>query len=391
MEMIGGKPYSEPGIDGVYYSAFASCYNPIERRELENMKKMRFWLLAVVLLALPLGLFGCALFSSTDAVIEVSGTEGIVPFTIEFDGSSSSGSGGISTYHWTFGTGDEWYGEAGSYTYKHAGSYTLTLTVRDASGRTRSDSVEIEVGPAVWLTDENLDRIYKLDMEGNELASFPSPAPRPRGIAAALFNGDWVLYVVCQGDGFQRIFRVEPETGAVAAEHSAPAQDPLQLAYGAAEPERVWHVDGLSGKIYELNPTSFQVLGSFGTNYFHASQQVGNEAFLYAPQGLDWAEGSGPAGSLWYLEGDTQLLYEIEIIPASDILSGVQLEVTGDPIPLDPSVFPVSAIAWYDGFLWVADAYRHEIVQIDPATGMKTGEKITGFPGTKIAGLTIQK
>jgi len=65
--------------------------------------------------------------------------------------------------------------------------------------------------------------------------------------------------------------------------------------------------------------------------------------------------------------------------------------VTGDPIPLDPSVFPVSAIAWYDGFLWVADAYRHEIVQIDPATGMKTGEKITGFPGTKIAGLTIQK
>lgn len=346
---------------------------------------------ALVVLLLPLLLSGCALISSTEAVIDLDATSGIVPLTIGFDGSSSSGSGGIDTYHWTFGTGDEWYGASGTYTYEHAGSYTLTLTVRDASGRTDSESVEIEVGPAVWITDENLARVYKLDMDGNELASFPSPAAQPRGISAALVNGEWALYVACKGGGIQRIFLVDPETGAVETEHSAPAQDPLQLTYGAEEPQRVWHVDGLSGKIYELNPTSLQVLGSFGTNYFHASQQVGNEPFLHTPEGLDWAEGPGPTGSLWYLEGDTELLYQIEIVPAYDILAGVQLAVIGDPISIDPSIFPVSAIAWYDGFLWAADVYHHEIVQIDPETGMKTGERITGFPGTKIAGLTFQK
>jgi len=356
------------------------------------MKKIRLtgWL-ALAMLLVPLSFFGCALFSSTKAVIDLDVTSGIVPLTIEFDGSASSGSGGIDTYHWTFGTGDEWYGASGSYTYEHAGTYTLTLTVRDASGRTSSESVQIEVGPAVWITDENLARIYKLDMDGNELASFPAPAPQPRGIAAALFNGEWTLYVVCKGGGVQRVFRIDPETGAVTAERSAPAQDPLQLTYGADEPQRVWHVDGLSGKLYELNPTSLQVLGSFGTNYFHASQQVGNEPFLHTPQGLDWAEGPGVSGALWYLEGDTRLLYQIEIVPAYDLLSGVQLAVIGDPVELDPSIFPVSAIAWYDGFLWAADVYHHEIVEIDPATGLKTGEKITGFPGTKIAGLAFQK
>jgi len=356
------------------------------------MKKIRLtgWLTLAMLLV-PLSFFGCALFSSTKAVIDLDVTSGIVPLTIEFDGSASSGSGGIDTYHWTFSTGDEWYGKSGSYTYEHAGNYTLMLTVRDASGRTSTTTVQIEVAPAVWITDENLAKIYKLDMDGNVIVSFSAPAPQPRGIAAALFNGEWSLYVVCQGEGIQRIFRIDPDTGAVAAGYSAPAQNPLQLTYGAEDPERVWHVDGLSGKIYELNPTSFQVLGSFGTNYFHASQQVGNEPFLYEPQGLDWAEGPGPAGSLWYLEGDTKLLYEIEIVPPTSIFSGVQLEVTGDPVAIDPSVFPVSAIAWYDGFLWAADVYNHKIVQIDPATGLKTGEEITGFPGMKIAGLAIQK
>ena len=356
------------------------------------MKRIGFtgWLVLVVVLV-PLSFFGCALFSNTKAVIEISGDSGIIPFTIEFDGSGSHGSGGIETYHWTFGTGDEWYGESGSYTYEHAGSYTLTLTVRDASGRTSSSSVQIEVAPALWITDENLAEIYKLDMDGNVLASFPAPAPQPRGISAAPVNGEWTLYVVCKGEGIQRIFRIDPDTGATVTQHSAPAQSPLQLTYGIEDPERVWHVDGLSRKIYELNPTSLQVLGSFGTNYFHSSQQVGNEPFLHTPEGLDWKEGPAPAGSLWYLEGDTRRLYEISIIPAYDIQAGVQLEVTGDPLELDSSIFPVAGIAWYDGFLWAADVFHHEIVQIDPTTGRKTGEAIRGFPGTKIAGLTFQK
>jgi len=334
---------------------------------------------------------GCALFRTTEAAIEVSAVAGVVPLMIEFDGSRSSGSGGIVTYHWSFGTDDESFEASGTYTYRHAGTYELTLTVRDAGGDTDTTKMEIEVAPAVWVSDENLQRIYKLDMSGNVLQSFDLPVTHPRGITIADVGGsDWV-FVACQGDGNQRILKVDPLTGEVSAEYSAPAQDPLQLTYGAQSPKRLWHLDGLSRKIYALNPSNGQVLGSFGTNYFRASQQVGNEPFLQSPEGLDWTEETGSSGFLWYLEAETQLLYQIDIIPAYDLLSGVQLEIVGDPVAIDPSVFPIAAIDWYDGFLWAADRDHHELVQIDPQTGQRTGEVISGFPGANVSGLEIQQ
>jgi len=40
--------------------------------------------------------------------------------------------------------------------------------------------------------------------------------------------------------------------------------------------------------------------------------------------------------------------------------------------------------------LWVVDVNTHSIVQIDPETGLATGETIAGFPGAATAGLEIQ-
>jgi PKD repeat protein len=330
-------------------------------------------------------------FSRTEAVIEVSSTVGIVPLTITFSGDASTGPGGISTYFWAFETGEILAGSSGTYTFDHAGRYTLTLTVRDADGETDTETIDIVVEPAVWICDANLDRIYKLDMDGEVLRTFDLPMSDPRGLAIAEVAGKTWVTVACFGGGSQRLLLIDQETGAVDTEYVAPAQDPLYLAYGASEPQRLWHLDGLSRKIYQLNPENGQVLDSFGTNYFHASQQVGTEVFLQSPQGLCWSEKDKMPGRLWYLEGETKLLYVIEIDPPIGIFEGVQLEIEEEPVPVDASIFPVAGMDWYDGYLWAVDRDDHEIVQIDPTTGLRTGVRIVGLPGASTSGLAIQR
>jgi len=336
-------------------------------------------------------LAGCAFFGHTEAVIVASTTSGVVPLTVTYSGEESSGPDGISTYYWTFGTGDERYTSNGSYTYEHAGRYSLTLVVRSADGATATAQVEIVVEPAVWICDENLDRVYKLDMDGAVLKTFDVPVSQPRGIALGTASGKTWVFVACYGGGRQRILRIDQMTGEVAAEHTAPAESPLYLAFGAEEPQRLWHIDGLSRKIYGLNPTSGQVLDSFGVNFFRASQQIGTETFLQTPQGLCWTRGTGSAGALWYLEGETKLLYRMLVDPPINIFEGIQLEMQGQPVAVDASLFPIAGMDGYEGTLWVVDRDAHEIVGIDPASGLRTGDRITGFPGAATSGLAIQQ
>jgi len=333
-------------------------------------------------------LAGCFLFpGGPKAVIEVSVTEGFVPLRIEFDGSGSTATAGISSYSWGFGTDDpNSHDASGTYVYEHAGTFTLTLTVRAEDGSTGTASVTITVAPAVWISDKNQGRIYKLDMQGNELESFDLPVSEPSGVTIAEAEGrDW-LFVACFNGGNQRILRVDPTNGDVSQTYDAPGQTPLNLTFGAAEPKRIWHVDGLSRKLYGINRLDCQIYGSFGTTYF----QVGTDPFLWTPQGLDWTPAPNAAGYLWYLEGQTKFLYKIKIIPRYDIMSGTQLDIIGDPVQISATVFPVSAIDFYEDYLWVVNVNDHAIVQIDPSTGIPTGEEITGFPGASTAGLEIQ-
>jgi len=354
------------------------------------MRSNRRGLMLLLLLAGLLVAAGCTLIQTTKAVIAVSVQKGVVPLTLSFDGAGSEGAGGVSTYHWTFGTGDESYDAAGSYTYHRAGIYELSLTIRGENGRTATTSVQIAVDPALWVCDENLQQVYKLDMNGAVLETFDVPVADPRGVAVAEIGGTEWLFVACYGGGNQRILKLDATTGVLDTERSAPGGDPLFLTYGVQEPERLWHVDGLSRRIYELAQASWQVMNGFGTNYFRTTGQVGNETFLQTPMGLDWTEELGSSGFLWYLEGETRWLYQFDVDAPINIFEGVQLVAVGEPIEIDASLFPVAGIDIYDGWLWVVDRDHHEIVQVDLTTGLATGVRISGFPGAAVSGLHIQ-
>jgi len=351
----------------------------------------RISLIVCLAIGAALAISGCTLFQRAEAVIVVDTTSGTVPLTISFDGSGSTGADGISTYHWEFGTGDDTYDAVGSYTYQQAGTFTLRLTVRGHDGKTDVATVTVVVDPAIWLSDENLDRVYKLDMNGNTLAFFDLPAKEPRGVAIAEVAGQTTLVVACANEGIQRILYLDPATGALEQELTAPGQSPMQTTYGAVGQKQIWHVDGLTRKLYRLNPPNGQVYESYGQSYFKAtSPEVANVPFLWAPQGLDWTPRPNTLGRLWYLEGETHLFYEIEMIAGYDIQSNTQLRIAGDPVEITAEIFPVAAIDLYDGALWAIDIDHHRIVQIDPATGALTGTEITGFPGSAPSGLEIQ-
>ncbi len=347
---------------------------------------------AVSLLGLALAILaGCSLLPGTEAVIQVSTTQGTVPLTLTYNASASTGPDGISTYRWSFGDEAQVYAASGSYTFNHAGSFEVELMVRADDGTTDTETVVIDVEPAFWVADENLDEIYKLDSTGNVIFTLDAPATQPRGLAVALREGKWTLYVVCAGSGFQKLIQMDPVTGEVIAQYQAPAQDPGGLAYAPIAPFRVWHVDSLSRKLYEINPSDGLTLNAFGATYFQSSPNLGENPFLQTPQGIAWREGPKTAGALWVVEAETHLLYELEIVPAIDIFSSTQLSLLSDPIELSASLFPITGIDWYDGYLWVAERDRHQVTQIDPETGQPTGASLDGFPGAALSGLSVQQ
>lgn len=343
----------------------------------------------VALVGLLVG--GCALVHSTKAVIDVSSLRGTVPLTISYDANASEGRDGISTYRWTFGNAAEIYGISGSFTFNHAGTYEVALTIRAADGTVDTETVSIVVDPAFWVADENLDEIYKLDATGNVIRILASPSSQPCGLALAERGGRWTLFVASKGDGFQRLTEIDSESGAVLAEYTAPGQEPGGLTYSPVAPGRVWHVDRLSRKIYEINPQDGRILNVFGATYFQSSPHLYETPFLQTPGGIAWREGPFAPGSLWVLEVATKLIYQLVIVAATDIFSATQLTLQPNPISLSPSLFPVAAFDWYEGLLWVAERDRHQVSQVDPTTGAATGIALRGFPGAAVSGFAIQK
>jgi len=346
---------------------------------------------AAALLALGAAILGvvtgCMWLGGPEAVISASTTAGVVSLTVAFDGAGSTAPAEISRFVWDPGDGSApLTGAAVEHTYHHAGSFEATLTVVTVAGRSDTATIAIEVGPAVWTADRNLDRLYKLGLDGTEIARFDLPVSDPAGVAIGETAGRLWVYVACYGGGNQRVLRVDPTTGAVDSEFSAPGGDPQAITYADDEPKRLWHVDSLARSIYGLDRSSLQILDRFGCSYFGAS-----EPFLRRPQGLAWTPAANASGHLWYLEGETRRLHALRIVPAYDIMSNTQLELLANPVELSQELFPVSGMDWYSGRLWVVSADEHRIVEVDPATGAPTGRAISGWQGANASGLAIQQ
>lgn len=78
------------------------------------------------------------------AAFSTTVSSGMVPLSVEFDGSRSSDADStISSYHWDFGDGTTGSGVSPSHTYSSVGDYTVVLTVTDSSGATTTATTVI--------------------------------------------------------------------------------------------------------------------------------------------------------------------------------------------------------------------------------------------------------
>jgi PKD repeat protein len=103
------------------------------------------------------------------ASISFNRQAGIVPLTVNFNGSAStpsSGADSIVQYEWSFGDGDNASGKIVSHTFEVIGEYSVTLTVTDNSGKSNEATVKInglEKNDMIKL----LPLIYKLLLLNN--------------------------------------------------------------------------------------------------------------------------------------------------------------------------------------------------------------------------------
>ncbi len=83
------------------------------------------------------------------AVATATPSSGVVPFTVAFDGSASSASGGsLVAYQWDFGDATSASGATVQHSYLTAGTYTAVLTVTDSRGASSTATVVINAQPA---------------------------------------------------------------------------------------------------------------------------------------------------------------------------------------------------------------------------------------------------
>ncbi|HTO00256.1 MAG TPA: PKD domain-containing protein [Microthrixaceae bacterium] len=85
----------------------------------------------------------------TARIVTTPGTpSGQAPFTVGFNGSTSTVPNGPGTYAWNFGDGTTATGVSASHTYTAAGTYTASLKVTDVNGDSNSTATTITVSSA---------------------------------------------------------------------------------------------------------------------------------------------------------------------------------------------------------------------------------------------------
>ncbi|MBU1018315.1 PKD domain-containing protein [Patescibacteria group bacterium] len=96
------------------------------------------------------------------------GLSGVIPFQIRFDGSKSeSVKGSIVNYEWDFGDGSQTQvGRSVSHIYNEAGTYTVTLKVREDSGKEAETSEEVTVRTVSSVPEARIGTNPSVNAEG---------------------------------------------------------------------------------------------------------------------------------------------------------------------------------------------------------------------------------
>lgn len=93
---------------------------------------------------------------------------GVIPLQIRFDGSKSeSVKGSIVNYEWDFGDGSQiQVGRSVSHVYQNPGFYTVTLTIREDSGKEASATVEVEAKGVSSVPEARINTTPSSSAEG---------------------------------------------------------------------------------------------------------------------------------------------------------------------------------------------------------------------------------
>jgi outer membrane protein assembly factor BamB len=205
-------------------------------------------------------------------------------------------------------------------------------------------------GTNLWLAGYNTQKIYKLNPStGAVISSFSSPDSWPYGLA---WDGTnlWLA-----GRSTQKIYKLNPSTGAVISSFSSPDSWPYGLAWDGTN---LWLAGGNQQKIYKINPSTGAIISSFSSPDS-------------SPRGLAW-DGT----NLWLAGANTQKIYKLNPSTGAVISSFSS-----------PDSWPYG-LAWDGTNLWLAGANTQKIYKLNQALyGART---LLASPVTKTSTNTMK-
>ncbi|ORX22384.1 hypothetical protein BVF91_11980 [Thermoanaerobacterium sp. PSU-2] len=205
-------------------------------------------------------------------------------------------------------------------------------------------------GTNLWLAGGNTQKIYKLNPStGAVISSFSSPDSYPYGLAWDGAN----LWLA--GYNTQKIYKLNPSTGAVISSFSSPDSYPYGLAWDGAN---LWLAGNNTKKIYKLNPSTGAVISSFSSP----------DSW---PYGLAW-----DGANLWLAGNNTKKIYKLNPSTGAVISSFSS-----------PDSWPYG-LAWDGANLWLAGNNTKKIYKLNQALyGART---LLASPVTKTSTNTMK-
>ncbi|MFY7899196.1 MAG: starch-binding protein, partial [Chitinophagaceae bacterium] len=150
------------------------------------------------------------IFKPTASFSVDPGLSGTAPFTIRFNGATSTACNGIQSYEWSFGNGITGSGAQPTTTYTTQGNYSVRLIVVDNSGVRDTTTQNIQVtaaGSGFWVYFKkpvdwgNTVRLHFINRQpsGNATSTFPGTTLQP-------YCNDWYRYFFANTSSVNLLF-----------------------------------------------------------------------------------------------------------------------------------------------------------------------------------------